>query len=106
MQICALLFLLAIPSCHILLGCFVFLFGIWVPLMLNLPVLCVQEERIRRGDDLRLQMALEESKKEGPDSVKLPKKKKEVRRVHGLKCPSFKIVSLSLPLPPSPDPSC
>ncbi|XP_041812510.1 epsin-2 isoform X2 [Chelmon rostratus] len=36
-----------------------------------------QEERIRRGDDLRLQMALEESKKEGPDSVKLPKKKKE-----------------------------
>ncbi|KAM8724518.1 epsin-2 isoform 3-T3 [Acanthopagrus schlegelii] len=36
-----------------------------------------QEERIRRGDDLRLQMALEESKKEGPESVKLPKKKKE-----------------------------
>nr|XP_046271548.1 epsin-2 isoform X2 [Scatophagus argus] len=36
-----------------------------------------QEERIRRGDDLRLQMALEESKKEGSDSVKLPKKKKE-----------------------------
>ncbi|XP_034045308.1 epsin-2 isoform X2 [Thalassophryne amazonica] len=36
-----------------------------------------QEERIRRGDDLRLQMALEESKKEGPDSAKLPKKKKE-----------------------------
>ncbi|TMS14799.1 Epsin-2 [Larimichthys crocea] len=36
-----------------------------------------QEERIRRGDDLRLQMALEESKKGGPDSVKLPKKKKE-----------------------------
>lgn len=41
--------------------------------------LCVQEERIRRGDDLRLQMALEESKKEGPESVKLPKKKKEVK---------------------------
>ncbi|KAF7655528.1 hypothetical protein LDENG_00054010 [Lucifuga dentata] len=36
-----------------------------------------QEERIRRGDDLRLQMALEESKKEGPGSGKLPKKKKE-----------------------------
>ncbi|TKS91757.1 Epsin-2 EPS-15-interacting protein 2 [Collichthys lucidus] len=36
-----------------------------------------QEERIRRGDDLRLQMALEESKKGGPDSGKLPKKKKE-----------------------------
>ncbi|XP_037544839.1 epsin-2 isoform X2 [Nematolebias whitei] len=36
-----------------------------------------QEERLRRGDDLRLQMALEESKKEGPDSAKLPKKKKE-----------------------------
>ncbi|XP_054891372.1 epsin-2 isoform X1 [Poeciliopsis prolifica] len=36
-----------------------------------------QEERLRRGDDLRLQMALEESKKEGPGSAKLPKKKKE-----------------------------
>ncbi|XP_041672973.1 epsin-2 isoform X2 [Cheilinus undulatus] len=36
-----------------------------------------QEERIRRGDDLRLQMALEESKKGGSDSAKLPKKKKE-----------------------------
>ncbi|KAG7506170.1 hypothetical protein JOB18_048207 [Solea senegalensis] len=36
-----------------------------------------QEERIRRGDDLRLQMALEESKKEEPGSGKLPKKKKE-----------------------------
>nr|XP_019958564.1 PREDICTED: epsin-2 isoform X2 [Paralichthys olivaceus] len=36
-----------------------------------------QEDRIRRGDDLRLQMALEESKKEGPGSAKLPKKKKE-----------------------------
>ncbi|CAL1588970.1 unnamed protein product [Knipowitschia caucasica] len=37
-----------------------------------------QEERLRRGDDLRLQMALEESKKGGePGSAKLPKKKKE-----------------------------
>uniref|UniRef100_A0A8C4IW36 Epsin 2 n=1 Tax=Dicentrarchus labrax TaxID=13489 RepID=A0A8C4IW36_DICLA len=36
-----------------------------------------QEERIRRGDDLRLQMALEESKKEGPETVKVPKRKKE-----------------------------
>ncbi|XP_058508883.1 epsin-2 isoform X3 [Solea solea] len=36
-----------------------------------------QEDRIRRGDDLRLQMALEESKKEEPGSGKLPKKKKE-----------------------------
>lgn len=36
-----------------------------------------QEERIRRGDDLRLQMALEESKKEGPGSAKLAKKKRE-----------------------------
>nr|XP_020453429.1 epsin-2 isoform X2 [Monopterus albus] len=35
-----------------------------------------QEERLRRGDDLRLQMALEESKK-GPDSGKVVKKKKE-----------------------------
>ncbi|XP_053084359.1 epsin-2 isoform X1 [Pangasianodon hypophthalmus] len=33
-----------------------------------------QEERMRRGDDLRLQMALEESRK---DTVKVPKKKKE-----------------------------
>lgn len=40
---------------------------------------CVQEERIRRGDDLRLQMALEESKKEGPGSAKVAKKKKEVK---------------------------
>lgn len=38
---------------------------------------CVQEERLRRGDDLRLQMALEESKKEGPDSGKL-KRRREV----------------------------
>ncbi|XP_057673392.1 epsin-2 isoform X2 [Corythoichthys intestinalis] len=36
-----------------------------------------QEERIRRGDDLRLQMALEESKKGGSDSGKLARKKKE-----------------------------
>ncbi|XP_062341109.1 epsin-2 [Osmerus eperlanus] len=39
-----------------------------------------QEERIRRGDDLRLQMALEESKKgpsTEPGSAKLAKKKKE-----------------------------
>ncbi|TWW69631.1 Epsin-2 EPS-15-interacting protein 2 [Takifugu flavidus] len=34
-----------------------------------------QEERLRRGDDLRLQMALEESKKGGPDSGKLKKRK-------------------------------
>lgn len=31
-----------------------------------------QEERLRRGDDLRLQMALEESRR---DTVKVPKKK-------------------------------
>lgn len=31
---------------------------------------------MRRGDDLRLQMALEESKKDS--TVKVPKKKKEV----------------------------
>lgn len=29
-------------------------------------------------------MALEESKKEGPESAKLPKKKKEVKRIQGL----------------------
>ncbi|XP_069840287.1 epsin-2 isoform X1 [Dendropsophus ebraccatus] len=33
-----------------------------------------QEERIRRGDDLRLQMALEESRK---DTIKFPKKKSQ-----------------------------
>lgn len=49
-------------------------------MLLMLTVSCDQEERIRRGDDLRLQMALEESKKEGPGSAKLPKKKKEVER--------------------------
>lgn len=32
----------------------------------------MQEERLRRGDDLRLQMALEESRR---DTVKFPKKK-------------------------------
>ncbi|KAF3846645.1 hypothetical protein F7725_003723 [Dissostichus mawsoni] len=37
----------------------------------------LNEDRIRRGDDLRLQMALEESKKGGPDSGKLAKRKKE-----------------------------
>ncbi|XP_075998874.1 epsin-2 isoform X3 [Genypterus blacodes] len=36
-----------------------------------------QEDRVRRGDDLRLQMALEESKKPGPGSGKLAKKKKD-----------------------------
>ncbi|XP_056262590.1 epsin-2 isoform X2 [Pseudoliparis swirei] len=36
-----------------------------------------QEDRVRRGDDLRLQMALEESKKGGPESGKLSKKKRE-----------------------------
>ncbi|XP_059924554.1 epsin-2 isoform X2 [Gadus macrocephalus] len=36
-----------------------------------------QEDRVRRGDDLRLQMALEESKKGGPGSGKLAKKKRE-----------------------------
>ncbi|XP_034395665.1 epsin-2 isoform X3 [Cyclopterus lumpus] len=36
-----------------------------------------QEDRVRRGDDLRLQMALEESKKGGPESAKLAKKKRE-----------------------------
>ncbi|XP_061906461.1 epsin-2-like isoform X1 [Entelurus aequoreus] len=36
-----------------------------------------QEERVRRGDDLRLQMALEESKKGGPGSGKLTRKKND-----------------------------
>ena len=39
----------------------------------SLEVHCApQEERLRRGDDLRLQMALEESRR---DTVKVPKKK-------------------------------
>lgn len=37
----------------------------------------VQEDRMRRGDDLRLQMALEESRK-GSSTGKIAKKKKEV----------------------------
>lgn len=37
----------------------------------------VQEERMRRGDDLRLQMALEESRKDSSGG-KVAKKKKEV----------------------------
>ncbi|XP_061837567.1 epsin-2 isoform X2 [Nerophis lumbriciformis] len=36
-----------------------------------------QEDRVRRGDDLRLQMALEESKKGGPGSGKLTRKKND-----------------------------
>lgn len=35
----------------------------------------LQEERLRRGDDLRLQMALEESRR---DTIKIPKKKEVV----------------------------
>jgi hypothetical protein len=42
---------------------------------LKLALFPLQEERLRRGDDLRLQMALEESRR---DTVKVPKKK-EVR---------------------------
>lgn len=47
---------------------------------------------MRRGDDLRLQMALEESKKEGPESGKL-KKRKEVKT---LKLPRVSITLSSM----------
>uniref|UniRef100_A0A668A0S9 Epsin 2 n=1 Tax=Myripristis murdjan TaxID=586833 RepID=A0A668A0S9_9TELE len=56
-----------------------------------------QEERMRRGDDLRLQMALEESKKEGPGSGKLAKKKKEVTHRHWNHCLSVFIDLFLLP---------
>uniref|UniRef100_A0A4W4EIW7 ENTH domain-containing protein n=1 Tax=Electrophorus electricus TaxID=8005 RepID=A0A4W4EIW7_ELEEL len=39
-----------------------------------------QEERMRRGDDLRLQMALEESRKDS-STTKMPQKKKQVSAV-------------------------
>ncbi|XP_068385605.1 epsin-2 isoform X2 [Eschrichtius robustus] len=39
-----------------------------------------QEERLRRGDDLRLQMALEESRR---DTVKVPRKKESSSQQHG-----------------------
>lgn len=47
--------------------------------MYSFVCLCVvvQEERMRRGDDLRLQMALEESRKDS-NAGKVAKKKKEV----------------------------
>lgn len=48
--------------------CFVLLHSVML-LQCHCPL---QEERLRRGDDLRLQMALEESRR---DTVKVPKKK-------------------------------
>uniref|UniRef100_A0A287CZA8 Epsin 2 n=1 Tax=Ictidomys tridecemlineatus TaxID=43179 RepID=A0A287CZA8_ICTTR len=53
------------------------------------------EERLRRGDDLRLQMALEESRR---DTVKVPKKK-EVR--HGSHPPQTTLLDLMDALPSS-----
>lgn len=51
---------------------------------LQLPQLQVhcplQEERLRRGDDLRLQMALEESRR---DTVKVPKKQEVSASLEG-----------------------
>ncbi|NXL12962.1 EPN2 protein, partial [Setophaga kirtlandii] len=43
-----------------------------------------QEERLRRGDDLRLQMALEESRR---DTIKIPKKKEVVPWPKTSSCP-------------------
>lgn len=56
--------LLAIPLCSV-----VMLLTVITNFKLHCPL---QEERLRRGDDLRLQMALEESRR---DTVKVPKKK-------------------------------
>ncbi|XP_027621370.1 epsin-2 [Tupaia chinensis] len=52
-----------------------------------------QEERLRRGDDLRLQMALEESRR---DTVKVPKKKE-----HGSHPPQTTLLELMDALPGS-----
>nr|XP_026236112.1 epsin-2 isoform X2 [Urocitellus parryii] len=52
-----------------------------------------QEERLRRGDDLRLQMALEESRR---DTVKVPKKKE-----HGSHPPQTTLLDLMDALPSS-----
>ncbi|XP_069917629.1 epsin-2 isoform X2 [Oryctolagus cuniculus] len=52
-----------------------------------------QEERLRRGDDLRLQMALEESRR---DTVKVPKRKE-----HGSRPPQTPLLDLLDALPSS-----
>ncbi|XP_031421983.1 epsin-2 [Clupea harengus] len=53
-----------------------------------------QEERMRRGDDLRLQMALEESRKnDGPAKLGMGKKKKE---------PQSSLMDLMAPVPERP----
>ncbi|XP_058532319.1 epsin-2 isoform X2 [Ochotona princeps] len=52
-----------------------------------------QEERLRRGDDLRLQMALEESRR---DTVKVPKRKE-----HGARPPQTPLLDLLDALPSS-----
>ncbi|XP_077774782.1 epsin-2 isoform X3 [Podarcis muralis] len=55
-----------------------------------------QEERLRRGDDLRLQMALEESRR---DTVKIPKKKE-----HGTLLDLMDALPSSVPAPQKGEP--
>ncbi|NWI94798.1 EPN2 protein, partial [Pitta sordida] len=67
-----------------------------------------QEERLRRGDDLRLQMALEESRR---DTIKIPKKKEVVPSTETPSCPQhttlldlMDALPSSAPAPPKPEP--
>lgn len=59
----------------------------------------LQEERLRRGDDLRLQMALEESRR---DTVKFPKKKEVSAFLEGKCCEAAPQVCQG----PQPNPQC
>ncbi|NXO98314.1 EPN2 protein, partial [Certhia brachydactyla] len=67
-----------------------------------------QEERLRRGDDLRLQMALEESRR---DTIKIPKKKEVVPSPKIFSCPQhttlldlMDALPSSAPAPPKTEP--
>ncbi|NXY15021.1 EPN2 protein, partial [Atrichornis clamosus] len=70
-----------------------------------------QEERLRRGDDLRLQMALEESRR---DTIKIPKKKEVVpspKKIPDSSCPQhttlldlMDALPSSAPAPPKTEP--
>ncbi|KFP76983.1 Epsin-2, partial [Acanthisitta chloris] len=67
-----------------------------------------QEERLRRGDDLRLQMALEESRR---DTIKIPKKKEVVPSPKNYSCPQhttlldlMDALPSSAPAPPKTEP--
>ncbi|NWT58022.1 EPN2 protein, partial [Erythrocercus mccallii] len=70
--------------------------------------LLLEEERLRRGDDLRLQMALEESRR---DTIKIPKKKEVVPSPSPSSCPQhttlldlMDALPSSAPAPPKTEP--